>query len=756
MLMSSALRRWGLALAAFVALGSSAEAAVAAPVLPDNRAYELVSPADTAGLDVMPLEFNTVSELHHPAAAQGDAVAFMTPGGLTGFNVAAGNGFYIARREDSGWRTTYPGPPGTFTGQWFMETLTADASRAVLRVEGANFDPADLDPPGNGSFQDFYVREADGSMTWLGPRGSLPLNSTVSSDRPTFLWRSADGRNVLYQSPRPLEPEAFPPEPGALGVSNGLYVRSTSQTEFVSLLPDGRPVTAVATSSAGAHPGLLSSDGTRVAFVAVFGEPARRRVFVFERGMTTSTEASASRRDAPAAAQDVRLEAAADDLSTLILATTEALTEDDTDATLDLYAYDVGEDALTRISAGSVGDGNGAGCTTSYGVSGCTPSPVAMAVDGSTFLFLSPEVLEDGAVAGEPNLYARRHGETRLVATLAPGDASSASARGSLRASVPARRPVRLTPDGTHMAFESRARLTDYDAAGHAEVYLSDIETDRTLCASCGATGGVDQADGLVQTQRARGFQSYEAGGRNLTADGERVFFSTAERLVEDDLNDAMDVYQFDPATGRTSLLSSGQDPFDSIYIDSSADGTDVFFVTSAVLVPQDRNGSTLKVYDARMGGGFPASPAQRRCEPEACHGGSSAAPEFRPPESELQHDSGNIPAPARLQLSVAAIGRLARARAARTGRLTLTVRVNRTALVSARARARLGGRRPRAVGSARRRFSRPGAGRVTLRLSRAARRTLVRRGALRVTVRVTARGAGPRTVRTTLRARGV
>ncbi len=59
-----------------------------------------------------------------------------------------------------------------------------------------------------------------------------------------------------------------------------------------------------------------------------------------------------------------------------------------------------------------------------------------------------------------------------------------------------------------------------------------------------------------------------------------------------------------------------------------SANGTDVYFATSEILVGQDENGEELKIYDARTDGGFPfATPPSPCAAADECHGPGSLPP---------------------------------------------------------------------------------------------------------------------------------
>ena len=59
-----------------------------------------------------------------------------------------------------------------------------------------------------------------------------------------------------------------------------------------------------------------------------------------------------------------------------------------------------------------------------------------------------------------------------------------------------------------------------------------------------------------------------------------------------------------------------------------SQDGVDLYFSTFETLVPEDHNGSFVKFYDARSGGGFPVTAGLLPCTAaDECHGDASAPP---------------------------------------------------------------------------------------------------------------------------------
>src|SRR5262249_36980649 len=145
--------------------------------------------------------------------------------------------------------------------------------------------------------------------------------------------------------------------------------------------------------------------------------------------------------------------------------------------------------------------------------------------------------------------------------------------------------------------------FTGYDNYGHFEVFRYDLPEDTIDCVSCNPTRA-----------RATGDASMARNGLSLTDDG-RVFFNSTEALAPRDLNGRKDAYEWSPKTKQPELISTGGSPFDSNLLSASADGTDVFFFTRDTLVPQDKNGSLAKVYDAREKGGFPFLPDPVPCK---------------------------------------------------------------------------------------------------------------------------------------------
>ncbi len=94
-------------------------------------------------------------------------------------------------------------------------------------------------------------------------------------------------------------------------------------------------------------------------------------------------------------------------------------------------------------------------------------------------------------------------------------------------------------------------------------------------------------------------------------------------------------------AQGCLSLISSGRSDEDSFFLDATPSGRDAFFVTRARLVSQDPD-ELLDVYDARVGGGVEPPPASSECLGEACQAPVSPPNDATPASSSFA-GSGNV-----------------------------------------------------------------------------------------------------------------
>ena len=231
------------------------------------------------------------------------------------------------------------------------------------------------------------------------------------------------------------------------------------------------------------------------------------------------------------------------------------------------------------------------------------------------------------------------------------------------------------------------------------------------------------------------------------------AFFESRSRLVDEDTDDAYDVYKW--RDGELTLISTGTSDTDgAMFVGNDRSGLNVFFATRDQLTWQDKD-RVLDVYTARIGGGIAEPPPPHDCAALAggCHGGGPA------PTPPAQVGSGspgesNVAPGLRKRLSLGRLSAAQRRVAARTGTLVVRVRASREGKVSLSARARIAGR-TRVVARTSKKFTKPGVVTVRLRLAPAARKVLARGGRLRLTVQARSAKAEPQSLAVILRRPG-
>jgi DNA-binding beta-propeller fold protein YncE len=323
--------------------------------------------------------------------------------------------------------------------------------------------------------------------------------------------------------------------------------------------------------------------------------------------------------------------------------------------------------------------------------------------DGSSVYFVANGALATNAVHGtcaesriepeaECNLYAMHDGAAgweapRLLAVLSGDDVSDW--KHTLNAHT-----SRVSPDGEWVAFMSQQSLTGYDNADvvseqpDEEVYLYHAADGALTCASCNPTGarpagveyrqlenGLAGGHAVWEPQQwlaanVPGWTPYEVQASRYQSrylsDSGRLYFNSSDALAPQDTNDTEDVYEYEPpgvgdcttasttfgerSGGCVSLISSGTSSGESGFVDASANGSDVFFLTSAKLVPQGVD-TGVHLYDAHectsaspctIG---PVSQSSQPCESsEKCLAAATPPPDiFGPPASATFTGSGNV-----------------------------------------------------------------------------------------------------------------
>jgi hypothetical protein len=608
--------------------------------LPDCRAYELVTPAQTNGATlVAPQPTDAVfvngfsAWLTPPSGPRaGEALSFGSSATLSGFEGSGGADGYrgdrgVGEHPAGGWGTELLSPSYVQAG---------GGSQGVSQEDGHSPDQLyslwEVTPRVSleGALpKGIYLRTPAGFEA-VG-RGSLGTDPEAKSR-----YVSAGGAHVIFSSEDHLEAKAAP----SGTETKTIYDRAagSASAEVVSVKPDG--------SSFGAKESAFylgaTEDGAAVAFT--IGEA--EAIYLHRAGVTTEIAQSSS-----------TFAGVSEDGTKVFYAATN-----DGASPAPLYACDT--------EAGPCA-GEGAHPPAQIAAAGIF---ALVSPDGSHAFFSSTEALtgaeenENGEVAeaGKRNLYAWDGTETRFVGRLAASDFEAISfgvPRMGLgqwtlaigRDKDPGRpfAPTRSSADGGAFVFQSHARLSPYDNEGVGEIYRYDPAAtpgERLLCVSCDPTGGAPSDDALLEdihvgnVPGARTNQSPINEGTmiaNVTDNGNEVFFQSFDRLLPEDANDVEDVYEWKAKGtggctrpgGCLALISSGQGETPSILYAMSADGHDVFIYTLEKLVGQDVAGSP-SIYDARVGGGIPEPSPPAPCQGDACQGQGALPPTLPNPAS--------------------------------------------------------------------------------------------------------------------------
>lgn len=583
-------------------------------LLPDCRAYELVTPADTNARAPLGVGFGGTRFVTREASPAGDRVSFHTEGGVIpdfeGTGSLQGDP-YLASRGPSGWMTASAGPNG---GEATAPTLGSTSPDQGFSFWGAGGEGSAV----IGGQITSYVRYPDGHSALVG-RGSI-----ATDPRAQGKLISAGGTHIVFVSTQEsghtavqLEPDAPP------SGTQAIYDRTPDEvTHVISLLPGNETLKAGEDAT---YEGA-SANGRDVAF-------SIKSTLYVRHDDTATYEVAKEATFAGVAEGGGRVFCLKGG---------------------NLFAFDVAtQETIAFSSSGDV-------------------TPVNVAAGGTAAYFVSPSVLggenpnQEEPIEGAENLYLSREGAISFVGTVTERDVkgeageteqidglglwiSAVELRGAF-----GKDPSRTTPDGGALLFSSRAKLGPYDPQGPPEIYRYDAAAPSLECISCNPTAEAPASGGasLQPIQQSQGmsepFSTY-AFVENLRSDGRRAFFQSTEPLVARDTDHRQDVYEWEAQGvgsctrpgGCVFLVSSGQGSRDSYLYAVSESGEDVFFTSSDLLVGADKD-ATSSIYDARVGGGFVEPPPREPCQGEGCRPGLAGAPPLLAPESGVQNT--NVP----------------------------------------------------------------------------------------------------------------
>jgi hypothetical protein len=610
-----------------------------APGLPDERAWELVSPADKHGGEVMAAEplISSCNGLCKPgfrslpfplqSAPDGEAIAYKGQS-FFGGEGAVNENEYIARRSPSGWQTKTMSPvlQQSLGGH---EAFDPGLTRGLIFQSKGS--PA-LSPDAPSGYANLYTQSTADPLALSPLLAAEPPNRLPGNFELTYAGASADLSRVFFSANDALSEETpFAPqaEDGGVGKDN-LYEWVAGGLHLVNVAPGNAAATPGAAFGArGEGTGVgdslfhaISTDGSRA-----FWSDEAGQVYVRENAESTKAIPDPGKF----------LSASADGSKVLLT---------------DGHVYDLETEATTDLTEGKGGF---------LGILG-------QSEDFSHLYFVDTAVLDEApsgegevAKAGKDNLYSREEGSARFVATLAAQD--NGQSGGDWASSPSSRRTAEASPDGSWVAFLSQAPLTGYDNTcksfnGNSqeyeigpcsEAFLYDSATDSLACASCNPTG--ERPLGLSVLRRIADAPASLPQPRYLSDEG-RLFFDSRDSLSSADTNDGVeDVYQYEPEgvgsckrqSGCVNLISAGHEPVDSNFLAADPSGKNVFFTTRDQLTLKDRD-ELIDLYDARAGGGIAAETetARTECQGEACQGAVSPPNDPTPGSSSFE-GAGNV-----------------------------------------------------------------------------------------------------------------
>ena len=622
--------------------------------LPDGRVYEQVSPANKNGNEAgAGSSNNQVGIAHYALAApEGNSMLFEGTGPM-GETASALNLYFVATRTVHGWVTRSILP----------RTQQSAAEALELQVQPVHLDPSpDLShvmiAARKGSFSAPPNAECGERQLYLS--GPDPFTPATWLDRPEIANAGeACGEEGEAGAPVGGTPDfstvyfTFPgtllPEDASRVAGWGFYEDAEGMVREAGVLPDGHidPFGAVPAASGYGRAldgNQVSADGSRAFFVSpdpASGSSEPVELYVREGGAKTVLvsrdtllpEVGGLPASAPGGVVPMLNPTEQDP----IIRETPNASGSDVFASPDgVQAFFQSEDKLTpdapegppaNVSPKTYGFDVDAGSLTYLpGVSGHI---VATDEDGSSLAFVNTSV----SPARLDLWSAGPDGGTVTPIVQLPEEGVS---------------EARMSSDGSVVVFVTSSTLDEgnFNSGGRRQIYRYNAQTNVLGCVSCSPPGHTPASNVVMSPLRASEVGGLPPAGmvdeRGVSADGDRIFFDTADPLVPQATNTgASDVYEWE--NGVVYLISRGKSPENSYFLDNSEDGSDVFFATSEGLVPGDTDGA-YDVYDARIPqpGDNPPSAAVP-CEGSVCQGPPSVPSPLGAPASATFSGLGNI-----------------------------------------------------------------------------------------------------------------
>jgi hypothetical protein len=558
------------------------------------RAWELVS----RGTQTVDVEGADISR-------QGNRVLYRLIGGSDQTSSGA-IGLVLSDRTPAGWEVSNPMPPRSVFGTYENPYILSSSSELNAFTISAG--------PG-------LSRQAPSQFYRYAPTaGGLFPGAVIAAPSPVRIGQvvvASDDQTHAYALLEFSDGAPFQPFQ--------VYSLEDSTPKIVSLLPSGEvPGCAVSFSvsiEAHAVQNWVSDDGDRVFFQASTPCSTPRYLYMREGGAEGVTTLLAG---PPVGGPDseVRFVQATPSGDEIFFQTTARITGEDSNETADLYRH-------------TIGVGNK--CLTCAGPPADIFAPV-VAQNGDRAYFFSRQVLAPGAVLGEVNLYVWRTGAPGDIAFVAPASGDWNPGGNT--------RDVIATPDGAVLVFPSSGpelnALTERSNGGTRQLYRYDDRNGALDCVTC-PLPPAEATNDVSQGTLARTGITQIARYKSLIDDGRSLVFITAQALVEEDVNNSSDAYEW--RDGRAELVSDGRTGRFHFYAYGySADGRDLIFSLNTSLTPDGRDIGT-NLYDARVNGGFPSlyeSP-RRPCAGDGCRKPQGPPPPDTAPSTPSFSGPGNV-----------------------------------------------------------------------------------------------------------------
>ncbi len=596
--------------------------------LPDCRGVELVNNPEKGEQEVVLGEPPLMSP-------DGEKIVWRViggaPGGYNSFNT------FLATRTGAaptGWSSHDIAPPTDqqpSKGNGYL--IFAAATPDLSRFAGQESEPSLHE----GSFTGVRVIRVDESQheqVLASYTSSAPTGGSLRAYDLTD-----DASHVVVVSPVP---------PGGLE-----DVGAGEPGEVLSIMPDGSRSACgfegeeggVFNGAVGSSHWIATTDASRVYFEArpnKAGEPDKCAVEkprgLYVRNRAANGGAGETTLIDPEPSQFIR---ATPDGRAAYFLTSSKLDPADTNSHADVYRWDEAQGKSTCLTCvvadANVGAASGKSSTTAN---------VLVSDDFSHVYFTSPSKLAPGATATHENVYVLSNGEVRFVADIS-GTGGLAMAERSVFAF---QGEAEVSADGGVLVFAARTNpnLT-------ADRVASGCPVENVGLEPCVELYRYDDRDGSVECVSCahEGVTSRDEAGFALSGDGSTVAFTTAQPLLQADVNGGADVYEW--RQGRVGLITNGVSEFPTALAGRpraravSRDGNNIFFtVVDPGLTGFEQDGMS-DLYDARVGGGFiPPSPFEP-CEvlADTCQGLVQPAPALPMGGGGDFHGAGNlVPAP--------------------------------------------------------------------------------------------------------------